>query len=139
MNISMEQKKAEAVSRMKMLGIFPETIRQFEQDGKVSISEPPMGAFYWADGWDLDRIRQFEEQHNALVYVVVRAYTTIGKMDAYLFVSDYPEEWEMDREAVKQPGEGVFAYVYNHDAPDCSELGDVGIARTPAAGLFRIW
>lgn len=49
MNISMEQKKAEAVSRMKMFGIFPETIRQFEKDGKVSISEPPMGAFYWAE------------------------------------------------------------------------------------------
>lgn len=38
MKISIEEKKVEAVSRMKMLSIFPETIRQFDEDGKVSIS-----------------------------------------------------------------------------------------------------
>lgn len=139
MRISNEEKKAEAISRMKRLGIFPETIRQFEQDGKVSISEPPAGAFFWAEGKDLERIRQFEEEHNALVYVVARSYTTIGKMDAYLFVGDYLEEWDMDRRAIENPGDGVFAYVYNHDYPDCSELGNVGIAGTVAAGLKRIW
>ena len=45
MNISKEEKKAEAIVRMKILGIFPETIQQFETDDKVSISEPPFGAF----------------------------------------------------------------------------------------------
>lgn len=139
MNISIEEKKAEAIDRMKMLGIFPETIRQFEQDGLVSISEPPMGAFYWAEGWDLDRIRQFEEDHNAMVYVVIRSYTTIGKMDCYLFVGDHIEEWGMDRASLAAPADGVFAYVFNHDAPDCSEFGDIGVEHTVAAGLKRIW
>ena len=45
MNISKEEKKAEAITRMKTLGIFSETIQQFETDDKVSISEPPFGAF----------------------------------------------------------------------------------------------
>ena len=31
MSISKEQKKAEAVSRMKSLGIFPHTIRQLDR------------------------------------------------------------------------------------------------------------
>lgn len=138
-NISREDKLTEAVLRMKKLSIFPETIRQFEEDGKVSVSEPPMGAFYWAEGECLERIRRFEERYNALVYAVIRSYTTIGKMDCYLFVNDHVEEWERDRNSLEVPGDGVFSYVYNLDAPDCSEFGDIGVAKTPAAGLRRTW
>ena len=49
MKITREEKKAEAIRRMKMLEIFPETIRQFEKENLISVSEPPFGAFYWAD------------------------------------------------------------------------------------------
>lgn len=137
MNISVDKKKVEAIARMKLLGIFPQTIKQFENEGLVSISEPPFGAFYWAEGEDLERIKQFEQEHNALVYVVIRSYTNIGKMDSMLFVSDYPEEWEMDQDDMKHDQQ--VAYVYNHDAPDCSEIRAIGIEGTPAAGLRRTW
>lgn len=141
MNISTEEKKIEAIARMKKLGIFPPTIKQFKDEGYVSISEPPFGAFYWAENADLDRIRQFEEENNALVYVVIRSYTNIGKMDSMLFVSDYPEEWQMDRDGITGAAANWrhLAYVYNHDAPDCSEMGTIGIAPTAAAGLSRTW
>lgn len=139
MNINREDKKVEAIARMKLLGIYPDTIKQFENEDLVSISEPPFGAFFWVNDEDKQRIQHFEEEHNALVYVVVRSYTTIGRMDSYLFVGDYLEEWEADREAAQNPEDGVFAYVYNHDSPDCSEFGDVGITGTVAAGLRRIW
>lgn len=43
MNVNIEEKKMEAIERMKTLGIFPQTIKQFEQDGYISISEPPVG------------------------------------------------------------------------------------------------
>ncbi len=137
MNISIEEKKVEAVARMKMLGIFDQTIKQFEKEGFVSISEPPFGAFYWAEGEDLEKIKEFEQEHNAVVYVVVRAYTEIGMMDAYLYVSDHKSEWKMDREYIKDMT--PMSYVVNHDAPDCSEFGSIGVARTIAAGLKRIW
>lgn len=137
MNIDREAKKAEAVERMKALGIFPETVRQFEREDYVSISEPPVGAFFWAEGEDLQRIREFEESHNALVYLIVRSYTTFGKMDCYLYVSDHRDEWEQDREDLKncEP----LCYVYNYDMPDCSEFSCVGIEKTCAAGLCRTW
>ena len=136
-NIDVEIKKKEAVERMKLLGIFEPTIEQFRDEGLVSISEPPLGAFYWAEGEDLERIREFEKEHNALVYVVVRSFTSLGKMDSYLFVSDDTEEWEGDRMGCKD-GE-VFAYVYNHDIPSYSEFGYIGVKRTVAAGLARVW
>ena len=137
MSVTREDKKAEAIARMKMFGVFGPTIKQFEKEDYISISEPPFGAFYWAEGEDLNRIREFEEQNDALVYLVVRSYTNIGKMDSYLYVSNYPEEWEQDREDIKEGQQ--LAYVYNRDMPDCSELGCVGLALTPAAGLRRTW
>lgn len=137
MNITREDKKAEAIERMKLLGIFAPTRKQFEKDDYVSISEPPVGAFFWAEGTDLQRIRKFEESHNALVYLVVRSYTTLGKMDTYLYVSDHRDEWEQDREDLKN--NEPLCYVYNHDMPDCSEFGCVGIEKTCAAGLCRTW
>lgn len=137
MNVSREEKKAEAIARMKTLGIFPDTIQQFEKSDLVSISEPPLGAFFWLDGEDLERVKKFEEEYNALVYLAIRSYTTIGKMDSFLYVSDHPDEWPMDRECLTE-GETI-AYVFNHDAPDCSELGHIGIAHTVAAGLRRTW
>ena len=91
MKISRDKKKAEAVWRMKSLGIFPDTIRQFERRDLISISEPPLGAFF-----DLKRIKDFEAEHNALVYMVVRAYyKELGKFDAYLFVGDHLKEWKL--------------------------------------------
>ena len=82
-------------------------------------------------------VREFEKDYNALVFTAIRSFTNIGKLDSFLFVSDYPEEWDRDRTLLKE-GE-VIAYVYNHDAPECSEMGAIGIAQTPAAGLRRTW
>lgn len=112
-----ERQKAEALARMKLLGIFPEAIKQFYQDGKVSISEPPFGALYWAEGWDLDRIEQFEEDQNALVY--------------------NEDEWESDREDLRN--RLPVAYTLNLDDPQLSELGYISIEKTVADGLVRIW
>ena len=129
-------KKAEAIKRMKEWGIFPQTIKQFEQ-GKLSESQPPFGACFWVEGEQLERVREFEKEHNALVYFIIHSYTTIGEMESYLYVSDYEEEWEMDHEDIKNGQQ--LCYVYNHDAPECSEFGLIGIKRTPAAGLARTW
>ena len=53
---------------------------------------------------------------------------------ALLYVSAEEEEWELDREDLE--GRVPLAYVANLDAPDCSELGSIGIA--PAnGGLVR--
>lgn len=137
MNISLEAKKAEAIERMKSWGIFPETIRQFEEEGKISESTPPWGVCYWLDEEQLARVRQFEKDYDALVYHVVHSYTEFGELENYLYVSDHEEEWPMDRESLAQHEQCV--YVHNKDAEFCSEFGTIGLELTPAAGLRRIW
>lgn len=130
-------KKKEAIKRMKEWGIFPQTIKQFENEGLISESAPPFGACFWIEDEQLDRVREFEKEHDALVYHVIHSYTNIGEMEAYLYVSNYIDEWKYDHEDIKEGQQ--LCYVYNHDAPDCSEFGTIGIKLTPAAGLVRVW
>ena len=136
-NTSVEQKKIEALGRMRELGIYEQTIQHFDKLNKISFSMPPVGAFFWIEGEDLKRVKDFERRYNALVYVAIRSYTDLGIMDSFLFVSDYQEEWEMDRQDLKNYE--AIAFVYSHDAPEYSEIGSIGFELTSAAGLRRIW
>ena len=135
--IDRETKKRDAIERMKKIGIFDGTIKDFQDDDLVSQSLPPFGACYWIEGKQLNRVREFEEQYNALVYFVIHSFTKIGEMDSYLFVSDHEEEWEQDREDLEY--EQTLAYVYNYDTPDFSEFERIGFTLTEAAGLRRVW
>lgn len=134
MNVPLENKKAEAIARMQVLGIFQPTIKQFE-DGQVSCSEPPVGANYWLDEDQQKIAKEFEEEHNSLVYFAIRSYTEFGMMDSFLYVSDYAEEWEMDREDITNGY--VYAYVYNYDIPEYSEIGSIGVEER-FGGLVRV-
>lgn len=134
MNVSIEKKKQEAINRMKALGIFPETIKQFK-GGMVSYSEPPLGANYWLDDDQKKIVKGFEEEHNALVYFVIRSYTEFGKMDSLLYVCDYEEEWEMDREDINSGYVMVYTYVY--DVPYFSEIGSIAV-QGRFGGLVRV-
>lgn len=137
MKVSVEKKKAEAVERMKKFGVYKPTVRQFEKQGLVSLSEPPFGACYWLDDKEMEEVRKFEKEYNAVVYHVIRSFTEFGVMDAYLYVSDYEEEWEYDRDDIKLKQQ--VCYVVNRNMPDCSEFGSIGIELTQAAGLRRTW
>lgn len=137
MTISREEKKIEALARMKSWGIYPPIVKQFKEDDQISESAPPLGACYWLDEEQMARVREFEERNNALVYHVIHSFTTIGEMESFLYVSDYPEEWEQDRADIKDGQQLV--YVFNKDMPDCSEFGSIGVAITGAAGLRRTW
>lgn len=135
MKITREEKKQEAIKRLKALNIINDAVRQFEKDNIVMVSEPPFGGLYWLNDEEKQMVRKFEEEHDALVYMVVRAFTNFGKMDALLFVSDYDEEWGMDNENIEDGI--VMSYVVNHDMPDCSEFGSIAV-RPIFGGLVRI-
>ena len=129
-------KKSEAIKRMKALGLYKPVITQFEKENLINQSEPPMGACYWLDEVQLERVRKFEKDFNAVVYHVIHDWTNFGELESYLFVSDHPEEWDEDMEDIND-GSAV-AYVYNVDG-DFADMGSIGIKLTPAAGLMRTW
>ena len=134
MKVTREMKKEEAIKRMKALKIIDDAIKQFEKDDIVMVSEPPMGGLYWLNDEEKEMVREFEEEYNALVYMVVRSFTNFGKMDSLLFVSDYDEEYEMEMEDIKDGY--VMTYTVNYDAPWCSEMGSI-VVKPMFGGLLR--
>ena len=136
MNISREEKKIEAIKRMKTLKIFPETINQFEKDDLVSISEPPNGYYFFLSDEERALADKLEEKYGILIYTAIRS-GSLGPFISFLFVSDDKDEWWMDRRDVqnKEP----IAYVYNTEDPKLSEFGSISIAQSVGGGLLRVW
>ena len=131
-----EKKKEEAIKRMKVLGLFKPCIKSFEKYDELQLTEPTGGLYEFSDNAELNaKIKEFEEEYNALVYHVIHTYTQFGELYNFLYVSDYEEEWEYDNEDVKA-GYAV-AYVWNKSDDFLSEIGGIAI-RERFGGLVRV-
>lgn len=129
-----EKKVAEAVERMKMLKMSQNVIREFATENKLNLSEG-IGALYWLDDEEKAMVAEFEKEHpKYLVYHVIKNFTEFGVLYSLLFVNEDKEEWEYDKEDLKQGY--AFCYVVNKDTPEFSEFGSIVI--TPSiGGLIR--
>lgn len=122
--VSIEEKKAEAKSRLITLKVLPNVIREFDEENKVNASED--GILYWLTDEEKKIVKDFENEHNAVVYHCIRNNTEFGKLLALLYVSDSSEEWQYDNDDLSSGY--AFAYVHNFDEPLFSEFGSIGIA-----------
>ena len=77
----------------------------------------------------------FENEWNALVYLVVRTNTNLGTMDSIFYVSDHKDEWPMDNDDLAE--NYACVYVVNHDMPDCSEFGTIAW-KNVNGGILRV-
>lgn len=132
MNIGLEDKKQEAISRMKYLQLMPEAIEQFKH-GAVLTSEY-CGILWETNSRIKKEIEIFEKNYNALVYHVIKGTYEIQDekmtMDSFLYVSDNKDEWKLDRNDMKNGC--LLSYVYNETIPIYSEIGYIGVC--PANG-----
>ena len=135
-NVSREKKKEEAIKRMKVLGLFKPCIKAFESRDGLQLTEPTGGLYEFSDNKELiAKVKEFEEEYDALVYHVIHTYTQFGELYNFLYVSDYEEEWEFDRADVKA-GYAV-AYVWNKSDEWCSEIGSI-VVQERFGGLVRV-
>lgn len=134
--VSREIKKAEALKRMKALKLFDPCIKAFKSRNEVQLSEMTGGLYEFSDNAELTaKVKEFEEEHNALVYHVIHTYTAFGELYNFLFISDYTEEWEYDNDYLKD--NYVFSYVWNKTDDWCSEFGTI-IVDQHIGGLVRV-
>ena len=136
MEVSREIKKEEAINRMRAMHVFNDAIKQFAEDDTVMVSEPPLGGLYWLNEEQKQMVQEFENEWNALVYLVVRSYTNIGTMDNIFYVSNHKDEWGMDNDDIKE--NYACVYVVNHSAPDCSEFGTIAF-KSVGGGILRVF
>ena len=128
-----ERQVKEAVERMKLLELYPTVISEFINEKVINKSEH-IGILYWLDEDEKKFVKDFEDEHNAVVYHIIKTYTTIGCMLSVFYVSDDEAEWESDREDIKI-GEQL-CYVKNIDNDDCSEFGYICFQKN-CGGLMR--
>lgn len=131
----MENKKAEAIKRMKALDLYKPYINLFEKDNKIFLSEMTGGVYEFDEDEELNaKVKAFEGEHDALVYHVIRTMTQFGELFNFLYVSDYEEEWEMDNADIEAGY--ALAYVWNKTDEWCSEFGSIGV-RGKFGGIVR--
>lgn len=141
MKVTVQEKKVEALKRMKALGIAGCIVEDFRKRGNVQLFEGPMGAGYWANDKMKEVIAEFEKRHDALVYTGIRSFLQMEgeskpwEVVSLLYVSDSKEEWENDNGDIA--GGSAFAYVYNVTIPEFTDLGSIGFRKTIAGGLRR--
>ncbi len=135
MNVLREDKRLEAIKRMKKMNLFAPAIKQFAEDHLVMVSEPPIGGLYWLNAEQKEMVDAFENEWNALVYLVVRTNTNLGTMDSIFYVSDHKDEWPMDNDDLAE--NCACVYVVNHDMPDCSEFGTIAW-KNVNGGILRV-
>ena len=137
MKVSIEEKRAEAIKRMKAFGFFSDTVKLFEKNGTLLSSEPPWGAFYALNDQQKAAVHEFEEEYGGLVYSVIRSFhQELGVIDNLLYVSDEKDEWPWDWGDIENMCPCVYAVNYN--TPEFSEFGAIGVKMGAGAGLIRI-
>lgn len=124
--------KKEAIDRMHILKLHPNVIKEFSDNGKLNLSLN--AELYYLSDEQLARVQKFEQKYNAIVYHVIQNYTQFGELLSFLYVSQYTEEWEYERNDLE---EGYpFVYVANLTDETCSEFGSIGI-RPCVGGVIR--
>jgi len=122
--VTIEEQKAEAIKRMKIMKLLPNIIDEFEKDEVVHYSEN-IGILYWISNepeWD-EYIREFEIKRNALVYHAELSYLEFGTCLSLFYVSSYKEEWARDKKDLENGY--ACCYVWNIDDDMCSEFGSI--------------
>lgn len=124
----------ECLNRLEMLKISRQCINAFKR-GELWLSEG-IGALYELNKEEKEIVSNFENEHKGYkVYHIIHNITDFGELYNLLYVSNDKEEWEQDREDIKEGY--MFCYVYNKDLDYCSEFGTIAI-KSNIGGLVRI-
>lgn len=129
--------KQQAIKQMEVLDIYKPYIKTFKDKGVITLFEN-YGGFYIQEDNEpelLAKIKEFEQEYDAVVYAVTHELTHFGELYDFLYVSKYEEEWEMAMEELRLGY--ANAYVWNKSDEWCSEFGSIAV-RSFGGGIKRV-
>ncbi len=133
-NLSLrEQQKAEAFKRMQILELHPNAINDFLYCDLINKSEL-CGILFWLDEEEQEIVKSFEDEHEAIVYHIIKDHTEFGTLLTLFYVSKHICEWERDNSDLKNNIQ--LCYVKNLDEDMFSEFGYIGFKKM-IGGLQR--
>ena len=135
-----EKQKAEALKRMSILKIMKEVRDDFKENNRVYYSERQNALFnavlYWLDNneeWE-EMVKKFEKKHHYLVYHCQLTHLPFGDCLSLLYVSDDEEQWENDKEDLKNGY--AYCFVKNLQCDYDSDWGTIGV-KPSMGGIVR--
>ena len=132
-----EKQKEVAIRLMITMDVYKPYIKAFKDEGTICLYEQ-YGGYYIEEGDELyNKVKDFEKEHNCLVYAVTHEFTSFGECFDYLVVTQYEEEWDELISYSDRTKHVVFAYVNNVDDDWCSEFGDITVNQF-GGGLARV-
>ena len=133
-NDLIKEQENEILERMKLLKLSKQCIKAFT-DGKIWESEG-YGALYEINEEEQKIVDKFQKEHpGCYVYHMIHNVFDFGECYSILYVSPDVDEWQQDKEDIKEGR--VLAYVYNKDFDWYSEFGSIAI-KSQFGGLVRI-
>ena len=130
-----KEQENEILERMKLLKLDKSCIDALLKNHKIWESEG-FGALYEINEEEQKIVDKFKQKHpDCYVYHMIHNKFEFGECYSILYVSSDINEWEQDKEDIKEGY--VFAYVYNKDYEWCSEFGSIPI-KSQFGGLVRI-
>ncbi len=134
MAVTKAMTKEEALKRMDILKLHPNVIKEFKEQGVLNYSYSVLGFLYWLTEETQARVNTFEKETGYLVYHVIENETSIGRLVTLLYVSTESDEWEQDKQDLREGF--ALAFVVNADDELCSEFGSVGL-KSVNGGVVR--
>jgi hypothetical protein len=105
---------------MKLFSLNQDVINEFITDNTLYKSEN-IGVLYLLNDEEKQIVKEFEKEHNAVVYHIIKSYTEFGTLLNMFYVSQYIEEREYDIGNI--PENRQLCYVKNLSDECCSEFG----------------
>lgn len=129
--------KQQAIKQMEVLDIYKPYIKAFKDEGVITLFESYAGFYIQEDNEPelLAKIKEFEQEYEAVVYAVTHEFTEFGELYDFLYVSKYEEEWEYAFDELKMGY--ANAYVWNKSDEWCSEFGSIAV-RSFGGGIKRV-
>lgn len=127
-----EEMKKEAIERLKMLNVHKNVLNEFINENKLNKSEGINGSLFWLNNEEQEKVKEYEENWNVLVYHVIKSYTVeFGEIYDLLYITDEKEFWEDERKLLENE------IVLTHTLGPFEESGDI-IVKSMNGGVIRV-
>lgn len=122
--MTINDKKQEAIKRMKMLELHHTCIEAFESKDEIWLSEGDGILFDLSQRPKLQQqIRKIEKDYNLFIYHGILTKTALGTLISLFYVPDDKDEWQLDYGDMKR--NYACVYVLNLNDNICSEFGSI--------------
>lgn len=136
----------QAIERLEILEkeylLHENVLKEFKEDKTIYYSENLGGSFsgilYWLANKDeyVEKVRKIEQERNIFVYHCILNHTIDGDLLTMLYVSEYQDEWDFEKNDLRNGC--TDAYVCNLNRDIDSEFGSVQITGVNG-GLVRVY